>query len=92
MMITATKEGHSTVYRIRIDDIERQLINLQPGDREFIKGATESSLVSEKIVGIALVAKRIEEGRKVAEILEKAQPVQSPEISTRNGDGNPASN
>lgn len=73
MIITAKSSQGTVTYTLIIDDSEKKLANVQPGDPEFIRSSAASPLVSEKLCGLALLAKRIEEGRQVAEVLQKAQ-------------------
>lgn len=72
MLITATKEKGQTRYSLVIDDTECSLINFVDGDRELIQQSSKSPLVSEKLVGLALIAKRIEEGRHISKVLQAA--------------------
>mgnify|MGYP001551993676 CR=1 FL=1 len=84
MMISAKKEGPATVYRLLIDDSEKKIANLQPGDSELFQQFSKSPMISEKLCGLALLAKRIEESRQVSEILTKIQGGESRVI--QNGD------
>lgn len=77
MILTANQEGTFVVYKLKMDISERDNANYQPGDREFVHASAKNPLISEKLCALALIAKRIEEGRLVSAALEKAQPAPS---------------
>lgn len=78
MIMTHKSENGMSVYTIRIDDAEKANAALQPGDKEVVREAAKDPRVSEKLCCLALICKRIEEGRVIAKALEQAQQVQPP--------------
>lgn len=76
MIMTFKTENGMSIYTIRIDDAEKANAALQPGDKEYVREAAKDPRVSEKLCCLALICKRIEEGRIISQALEQAQQVE----------------